>query len=140
MDYQVEIITDPILMEEQNKVLREGIISFNEPFLGSKPEKFSVYAKDNNRIIGGAIVYAHTKSIYIDVLWVDNNYRGSGIGADLLNAVEKEALKRSISESTLDTFSFQAEKFYLKQGYTHLGTIKDYIEGYDRIYLRKKLS
>ena len=71
-------------MEEQNKVLREGIISFNEPFLGSKPESFSVYANDNNRIIGGAIVYAHTKSIYIDILWVDNNYRGSGIGADLL--------------------------------------------------------
>ena len=125
MGYQLEIITDTSLMEEQNKVVREGIISFNEPFIGSKPKRFSVYAKDKNQIIGGAIVYAHTTSIYIDVLWVDNNYRGSGIGTDLLNAVEQEALKRNISESTLDTFSFQAEEFYLKQGYTHLGTIKD---------------
>ncbi|MFW2570014.1 GNAT family N-acetyltransferase [Legionella sp. 29fVS95] len=139
MGYQLEIITDTSLMEEQNKVVREGIISFNEPFIGSKPKRFSVYAKDKNQIIGGAIVYAHTTSIYIDVLWVDNHYRGSGIGTDLLNAVEQEALKRNISESTLDTFSFQAEEFYLKQGYTHLGTIKDYLEGYDRIYLRKKL-
>lgn len=29
---------------------------------------------------------------------------------------------------------------YLKQGYKHIGTIEDYIEGYDRIYLRKKLG
>ncbi|TIE22137.1 N-acetyltransferase, partial [Legionella pneumophila] len=53
--------------------------------------------------------------------------------------VEAEAVKRGIPASTLDTFSFQAEGFYLKQGYKHLGTIKNYLEGHDRIYLRKQL-
>lgn len=96
--------------------------------------------KNENNIIGGAIVYAHKSSIYVDALWVSEKYRGRGIGAELLRSVETEAVKRGIPESTLDTFSFQAEGFYLKQGYKHLGTIKNYLEGHDRIYLRKKLK
>lgn len=139
MNYEYELVTDATLIEENNKVLREGIIGFNEPFIGSKPDKFSVYVKYKENIVGGAIVYAHRKSVYVDILWVKDKHRGEGIGAKILKEVEKEAHKRGISESTLDTFSFQAEQFYLKQGYKHLGTIKNYIEGHDRIFMRKKL-
>ncbi len=139
MSYQYEIITDTTTLEKQNKILREGIINFNEPFVGCKPAQFSVYVKENDIIIGGAIVFAHSQSIYVDVLWIDENHGRLGIGSHLLQTLEKEAVKRNISESTLDTFSFQAEQFYLKQGYQHLGTIKNYINGHDRIYLRKKL-
>ncbi|CZH01236.1 Acetyltransferase (GNAT) family [Legionella pneumophila] len=72
--------------------------------------------KDNeNNIIGGAIVYAHTSSVYVDVLWVSEKYRGMGIGAGVLRGVEAEAIKRGIPASTLDTFSFQAKGFYLKR-------------------------
>lgn len=140
MNYQLELVVDAKLLEQQDKIVRGGIVTFNAPFTGTKPERYSIYVKDNeNNIIGGAIVYAHTSSVYVDVLWVSEKYRGMGIGAELLSSVEAEAMKRGISASTLDTFSFQAEGFYLKQGYQHLGTIKDYLEGYDRIYLRKPL-
>lgn len=140
MSYQFEVSTDIKLMLKQNTIIRDGIINSNEPFIDSKPERFSVYVKNDDDIIGGAIVYAHTKSIYVDVLWVNENYQGLGLGTQLLNKVEKEALDRNITESTLDTFSFQAEKFYIKQGYEHLGTIKNYIEGHDRIFMRKTLK
>ncbi|APF03250.1 TPA: GNAT family N-acetyltransferase [Legionella pneumophila] len=141
MNYQFELVVDTKLLEQQDKMIRDGIVNFNAPFTGSKPERYSIYVKDNeNNIVGGAIVYAHKSSIYVDVLWVSEKYRGQGIGAELLRSVETEAVKRGILESTLDTFSFQAEGFYLKQGYKHLGTIKNYLEGHDRIYLRKKLK
>ncbi|HAT2073508.1 TPA: GNAT family N-acetyltransferase [Legionella pneumophila] len=140
MNYQLELVVDAKLLEQQDKIVRNGIVNFNAPFTGTKPERYSIYVKNNeNNIIGGAIVYAHTSSVYVDVLWVSEKYRGMGIGAGLLRSVEAEAIKRGIPASTLDTFSFQAEGFYLKQGYQHLGTIKDYLEGYDRIYLRKRL-
>ncbi|CZG89312.1 ribosomal-protein-alanine acetyltransferase [Legionella pneumophila] len=141
MNYQLEFVVDPKLLEQQDKIIRDGIMNFNAPFTGAKPDRYSIYVKDNDgHIIGGAIVYAHKHSIYVDVLWVSEKYRGMGIGAELLRNIETEAMKRGIPESTLDTFSFQAEGFYLKQGYKHLGTIKNYLEGHDRIYLRKKLK
>ncbi|HAT1887568.1 TPA: GNAT family N-acetyltransferase [Legionella pneumophila] len=141
MNYQLELVVDPKLLEQQDKIIRDGIINFNAPFTGAKPERYSIYVKDNDgHIIGGSIVYVHKNSIYVDVLWVSEEYRGMGIGAELLRSIEAEAIKRGISESTLDTFSFQAEGFYLKQGYKHLGTIKNYLVGHDRIFLRKKLK
>jgi GNAT superfamily N-acetyltransferase len=140
MNYHIELATDPQVREEQDRFIRDGIIKFNARFGVSKREHYSIYVKDNaSKIIGGAIVYAHTSSIYIDILWVSEEYRGCGIGSELLLRVEAEAIKRGIKASTLDTFSFQAENFYLKQGYEHLGTIKNYVEGHDRIYFRKRL-
>ena len=141
MTYHYKLITDGKLLEEENKSIRNGIINFNAPYIGSKPDRFSISVRDNNdTVIGGAIVYAHQSSVYVDVLWVDEKHRGKGLGQKLLLTVEEEALKRNIKQSTLDTFSFQAEGFYLKQGYTKIGVINDYIEGFDRIYLRKSLG
>ncbi|HAT8176255.1 TPA: GNAT family N-acetyltransferase [Legionella pneumophila] len=139
INYQLELVIDAKLLEQQDKIIRDGIVNFNAPFTGTKPERYSIYVKDNEDIIGGAIVYAHKSSIYVDVLWIKEEYRGLGIGAQLLRSVEAEAIKRGIPASTLDTFSFQAERFYLKQGYQHIGTIKNYLEGHDRIYFRKQL-
>ncbi|KTD27189.1 MULTISPECIES: GNAT family N-acetyltransferase [Legionella] len=140
MNYQLELVTNTKLLEQQDKIIRDGIVNFNLPFIGSKPDRYSIYAKDNeSNLIGGAIVYAYANSVYVDVLWVKEECRGQGIGAELLRNVEAEAIKRKIPASTLDTFSFQAEDFYLKQGYKHLGIIKNYLKGHDRIYLRKQL-
>ena len=53
----------------KTKVLREGIISFNEKYIADKPERYSVYVKSNDsEIVGGAIVYAHKSSVFIDIL------------------------------------------------------------------------
>ncbi|HEN5674371.1 TPA: GNAT family N-acetyltransferase, partial [Legionella pneumophila] len=71
MNYQFELVVDTKLLEQQDKMIRDGIVNFNAPFTGSKPERYSIYVKDNeNNIVGGAIVYAHKSSIYVDVLWV----------------------------------------------------------------------
>jgi ribosomal protein S18 acetylase RimI-like enzyme len=140
MGYQLELVVEAKLREQQDKIIRDGIVSFNEPFTGSKPEQYSIYVKDDeDSIIAGSIVYAHNNSIYVDVIWVSKEHRGKGLGGLLLKNVEAEAIKRGIKASTLDTFSFQAEGFYLKHGYQHIGTIKNYLEGHDRIYLRKQL-
>jgi GNAT superfamily N-acetyltransferase len=140
MNYYFELVVDLKLLDQHDKIIRNGIINFNAPFTGSNLERYSIYAKDQEgNIIGGAIVYAHPSSIFVDVLWVEEKNRGLGIGADLLRKAELEAIKRGIPASTLDTFTFQAEEFYLKQGYKHLGTIKNYIQSHDRIYLRKQL-
>lgn len=138
MSYRFKVVNEQKVLECENKIIHEGLVQFNKPFLGDKPECFTVLAKDKgDNTIGGAIVYAHPKSVYVDMLWVSENHRGSGIGKSLLAQVEIEARKRNIMQCTLDTYSFQAEKFYLKQGYKKIGIINDYIDGYDRIYLRK---
>ncbi len=40
----------------------------------------------------------------------------------------------------VDTFDFQAEAFYIKNGYTIIGEIKDFPKGHRRIYFSKVLQ
>ena len=140
MNYEFELVTDNDILEQNNRIIRNWIINFNAPFVGGDADRYSIYLKDSEtKIIGGACVYAHVSSIYIDVLWVSDSHRAKGLGAKLLQKVEVEAIRRGNNASTLDTFSFQAERFYCKQGYHNIGTVHDYLEGHDRIFMRKKL-
>ncbi|MNK89065.1 hypothetical protein D3C87_1090590 [compost metagenome] len=53
--------------------------------------------------------------------------------------METVAVENGATIAVLDTFDFQAEEFYLKNGYKIIGEIKDYPKNYRRIYLTKKL-
>lgn len=123
-----------------DRILRNGVLEFNQKIIGEIPSEYSVFAKNRgNEIIGGAKVYVHSQSIYIDILWVAEEHRQKSIGTKILSKVENEALKRNIPCSTVDTFDFQAEDFYLKNGYLRIGVIPKFIEGHDRIFLKKEL-
>jgi GNAT superfamily N-acetyltransferase len=58
------------------------------------------------------------KALYIDVLFVEDGWRGSGIGAKLLYLIEKTALDYGARYFYLNTGSFQTGlTFYEKNGY-----------------------
>ena len=96
--------------------------------------------KDNGTIIAGikADIY-HWGILYISLLFVDERYRGLGLGTALLNKVESEAKALGATLVHLDTFDFQAKDFYLKHGYEIFGTLEDCPKGHNRYYLKKHL-
>lgn len=122
------------------EILRRGLREFNRNAVGIESE-YAFYARNNNdELLGGIIVTAEKSSIYIDILYVDEKYRGNGIGNKLIMKAEDEAIKRNIYYSTTDTFDFQAVNFYISNGYESIGIIRNYIEGHDKYYFRKKLT
>lgn len=138
-----KIIVDHNANDADKKVIREGIFAFNKGILGRGmlEKTFSVLLKDeSNNIHGGILAYFDSESVFIDILWVDENSRHQGHGSKLLRAAENEACKLGCRYSTLDTWSFQAEEFYLKNGYERLGEIKNYYLHHSKIFLRKKLE
>lgn len=78
--------------------------------------------------------------LQVHVLWVDPELRGQGIGQRLLAEAEAAARQLGARNVMLDTFDWQAEAFYLRQGYTVYGRLPDCPPGHERIYLRKTLS
>lgn len=61
----------------------------------------------------------------IHYLFVDEAFRKSGYGAKLLNEAEKIAKEKQCEFVKLDTLSFQALDFYIKQGYEVYGQIEN---------------
>lgn len=136
----LKLITDYNPSQNDNGIVRAGIINFNDTILGYKSKTLSIFLKDEEESIhGGIFTWLDTDSIYIEVLWIDEKYRGQGYGTKLLRAVEDEGKRNGCRFCTLDTFGFQAEEFYLKSGYERLGEIQNYIRKHSRIFLRKNL-
>ena len=96
---------------------------------------------ENNIIIAGCIAKMYCWNIvYVDILWVDEQYRKHGLGTQLLNEIEKIAIEEKCRLIHLDTFDFQAKDFYIKQGYEVFGVLEDCPANHCRYYLKKKLQ
>lgn len=104
-----------------------------------EPLEFVVKDKNGSEIGGILAGIGYWKGLDIKVLWVNEKHRQKGIGTTLLKHVEKIAKEKGVKISMLDTFDFQAENFYLKNGYESVGEIKNFPKGHRRIYFSKKL-
>lgn len=137
----LKLVLDKSPLNEDDQILFDNIMEFNAKNIGEKPKHFSVFLRDDeNRVFGGISVYMHSNAIYVDLLWVEDNFKGLGYGKQLLDMAEKEAVKNNCIFSIVDTMDFQAENFYRKNGYKTIGKIDGYLLGHDRIFMKKKLS
>ena len=76
----VNILVDNSPSDESNARLRNGIVDFNAKYLNEKASPFSIFAQNNkNEILGGATIWEHSDAFYIDILWVEENYRKQGV-------------------------------------------------------------
>jgi GNAT superfamily N-acetyltransferase len=134
----IEANPDKADLETFWNILRQ----FNASEVGSDNyQKLCIFARDNNgKIIGGLDGETFYGWLFVKNIAVDEAFRKCNIGSQLLQAAETEALKRGCSQAYLDTYSFQAQQFYEKNGYTIFGTLNDFPKGHKRIFLWKSLK
>ena len=118
-----------------------GISEYNEQQAGDDSGQslcFVVHALDQE-IVGGVIGATHYEWLYVDLMWVKEEFRGRGYGHRLLTLAEDEARQRGAKNAYLDTFSFQAPDFYQQHGYQVFGELQDFPPGHQRYFLTKQL-
>ncbi|WCG82341.1 GNAT family N-acetyltransferase [Pectobacterium sp. A5351] len=98
---------------------------------------FLNFKDDENNIIAGLISRTWWGALEVQYLWVSEKYRKSGLGRQLMQSAEKEALKRGCHLAYVDTFDFQAKGFYEKLGYKEYGNLPGYAHKHIRHYLAK---
>jgi GNAT superfamily N-acetyltransferase len=95
----------------------------------------------NDEEVGGILAgIGYWNGLEINILWVKDEYRKKGIGTYILKYVEDVAKAKGATVAMLDTFDFQAEEFYLKNGYVPIGEIRNFPKGHKRIYFSKRLD
>jgi GNAT superfamily N-acetyltransferase len=77
--------------------------------------------------------------LFVHWLWVAEPYRKLGIGSRLLSSAETAAREKRRRAAYLDTFTFQAPKFYQRHGYREFGRLSDFPRGQARIWMSKAL-
>ena len=82
-----------------------------------KPSWGIVLRNDSGEIIGGVSGDIGFDAVYIDVVWVEEAYRGKSYGKILMNEVWKKFKDKDYDNISLATARFQAPEFYKKCGY-----------------------
>jgi len=94
---------------------------------------------NDNQLIAGLNASTYWQWLNIRHLWVSKLFREQGIGRQIINLAEAEALNRGCHSSFVNTFSFQAQGFYKKLGYEVFGVLEDFPPGHQRLYMKKLL-
>lgn len=130
--------------KEESEYIRRRLIEFNAQHvpesLSSRYEEINLTVKNNDgRVIGGLLATLCWNWIEIDILWVEESLRGKGYGTRLLNMIESMAKEKSCTFIKLNTFSFQAPNFYLKNGYKKVAVFEEAPIGSNHYYFKKAI-
>lgn len=129
--------------EAEANFLDDQIIAFNRTKVdkGQPITRRNYVIKNDQKIIAGITTVIYHFCLYVDVLFVDEQYRASGLGSKLLLKAEQDAKEMGITLIHLDTFDFQAKDFYIKHGFQVFGVLEDCpAAGHKRYYMKKKLG
>ena len=134
---------DTSRFDEVRQAVASGLTRYNDRFLPVQRDRhpFALSVRDDaGAVVGGLIGELRMDYLYVDLLWIDESQRGTGVGKRLIDLAEAEARKFGATHMHLSTWSFQAPDFYKANGFEEFGRIKDHPAGHDNIYLVKRFS
>src|SRR5262245_24684914 len=128
--------------EVQSGEIGRRLREFNYTYVGKYPAE--QYIRLNARgadgsVVGGirALVVFHW--LRVEVLWVDEATRGRGIGSQLLAEAERLAREMGARNAALETFEWQAPRFYQKHGYEEVARLEGYVKDFYLAVMKKAL-
>lgn len=121
---------------EKCKWLKDNV---SEDITISNIRNCNFFAFDDNKLIGGAIGFIEYNWYFLDLLYVNEEYRKRNIGTNLIKKIEEFAIEEHLTGVRMETWDFQARGFYEKKGYSVFAEIKDCPPGTIDYYLKKEL-
>lgn len=127
--------------QEEINFVNHALEEFNNKAVGPDNHKLLniVEYDDKGKVIAGILGGTYWGWMHLDILWVDENFRNTGIGSRLLKAAEEEAIRRGCHSVHVDTMSWQAPDFYKKKGYRIIGELENIPDGNKKFHLIKDL-
>ncbi|KOS60183.1 GNAT family N-acetyltransferase [Lysinibacillus agricola] len=136
MDYQVEVLLEK--HDDFTTFLNTNLKEYNDensPYHKEARQKGSIrplnliVTDHQQQWIGGITAEVYWGWMEINKFWFSEEYRGKGIGGQLLAKAEETATQMGATKALLTTYDFQARTFYETRGYQVVGEIKDYPPG-----------
>lgn len=109
-----------LALDDLNQYTKEFV-----PELNHKQINISFIYVEDDEILGRIVGFIHWDYLQIELFFVSKNAQGKGVGTKLLDHIEKIAKKNNVVYILLETMSFNAPKFYEKNGFNILTKIVD---------------
>lgn len=128
--------------EVQSSGIGRRLREFNYTYLGEYPaeEYIRLNAREaDGSVVGGIRALVVFYWLRVEVLWVDEAARGKGIGSRLLAEAERLAREMGARNAALETFEWQAPRFYQKHGYEEVARLEGYAKHFYLALMKKAL-
>ena len=137
----IELVGEP--PPDFRQALLDGLRDFNRTAIGAYPEQEALAVAlrdpDAGTVLGGLWGRTAWGWLTIEILFVPEKLRGSGLARRLIARAEDEAVRRGCHSAWLDTLNAKALPLYESLGYVRFGELEDYPVGQSRTFLRKRL-
>lgn len=128
--------------EAIKREITQPLVEYNTKHAGKS--NFRVLAipieDKGKKIIGGLYGKTSFQWLFIELLYVPESMRGTGIGKKLIQMAEREAIARGCHSVWVDTYEFQAKGFYEKLQYQEFGRLPNYPNDFTRYFFKKKFD
>lgn len=128
--------------ERLEALINDGLNAFNDGVTGySDRRPLSVVVRDpeSGEILGGAKGRTSLGLLFVELFWLPERLRGSGLGSRILQMMEEEGRRRGCRAGVLFTISFQAPDFYRRHGWRVFGEVPCEPPGTARVFMTKEL-
>jgi GNAT superfamily N-acetyltransferase len=123
--------------------IHAGLAAYNaKHFRPSDRAILDILVRDENsgKPVGGLLGHTSFGLFFLDLFYLPEELRGSGLGSRIMALAEAEARRRGCSAVFVYTVTFQAPGFYERHGYRRFGEIACPPDGATRIFLTKALA
>jgi GNAT superfamily N-acetyltransferase len=135
-DWLVSSSVDPSLRGDLQSILRR--FNAQASVTGPEAEQLNLEASDTQGPrIGGLVGETYWRWLVIDVLAVEPQYRGRGVGSALVERAEAIAAERECVRAHTTAWAFQGLGFWQKMGYEIVGELTDHPDGHVLYWLRR---
>jgi len=142
-------LPDPVLTvtdghtRDDEALIGQALNAFNERHTGvvhSRRLAILMHQVAGGALIGGLVGRTSLGLLFIDLVFVPEVLRGSGVGTELVRRAETEAIVRGCTQSVLYTIAFQAPAFYGRLGYQVFGEVRSGPADQARLFMTKALG
>ncbi len=136
---QVEVTVAPSASDRE--IILDGLIAFIRAKTSQVPMPLAVLVRDEAGVVVGGLTGRITAAwLFVELFWLPEELRGTGLGTRVMMAAEAEAVRRGCIGVHLDTYDYQAPGFYRKLGYEVFGSIEDHPPGHTRFWMQKRFA
>lgn len=137
-----DVVVEDAPDSDELDLLEEMVRNATREITGIHDDReLAAFVRDGDgRVIGGISGGTWGGCCDLQLLWVDERWRGDGLGSALVAAAESEARRRGCNLAVLQTHDGQAAGFYERLGYQCVGVVDGYPAGSAARWYTKQLD
>lgn len=123
------------------KVIENGVIDYGRNLASDgRAKPLACVVRENDKIIAGVSGRTEYDRLFVNYVWVAEEFRCKGIGTKLLEEIEYEAKERGCNDSLIETLDDRVSLLYSRVGYMTVAEIPFFVGPFTRYIMKKTIG